>query len=461
METPSSEPIWGYRWRSSTWFIVTAMATALFTDTFLASFIVPILPYMLEGRIGLDPSRTQSMTSWLLAQNAAVSVIIRIPLAHFADKSPSKRKWFIWALVIAIVSTLATAAGTSLPLLFISRTVQSFASSIMWVVGFTTVANTVPIEHTAKSYAAISMAVSLGFSTGPMLAGVLLQLAGYWAAWSSALVVLLIDVAFRLLMLEKNIPGQKENTKGDTVTKSSSPSERSPLLSTHSDEPETYTEAAPEPNFYKCIFSKSNFTGGVYANFIAGLVVSIFNATVPLHVRDTFGWGGMQSGLIFAALQAPRLVFSPFVGWLKDRVGTRSPTVVGFILLTPAMWALGIPGSSQFPSSINADWGTGLYIAAMIYIGIHATLLNGAGTIEATFAVRELQDEYPGAFGPGGGKSRAIAIAGIALTVGTCVGPVVGGALNDSCGYYVMNCVAAGICFVSAVVAYFTLHSRV
>lgn len=83
------------------------------TDTFLASFIVPILPYILEGRVGLDPSQTQTMTSWLLSGNAAVSVLIRMPLAHFADQSTTKRSWFLWGLGLAFISTIATAFGSS------------------------------------------------------------------------------------------------------------------------------------------------------------------------------------------------------------------------------------------------------------------------------------------------------------------------------------------------------------
>ncbi|CAI7621884.1 unnamed protein product [Penicillium manginii] len=332
----------------------------------------------------------------------------------------------------------------------------------MSVMAFMIVSNAVSVENTAISSAAISMAVSLGVSTGPMLAGVLLQLAGYWATWSSALVVLVINVVVCLFMLEKHIPEQKEeDIPNNLVTKPNPSSERSPLLSTNCDAPETDINLSSEFNFYWCIFSKSSFTGGVYANFIAGLVVSIFTATVPLHVRDIFGWSDMQSGLIFAALQSPCLICSPFVGWLKARIGRRCPTVVGFILLAPGLWALGIPGSSQFPSSVHAAWGSALYIAAMVYIGTLNTLLNGAGTIEATHAVRELEKDYSGAFGPGGGKCRAIAIAGTAVTLGTCVGPVVGRALNDESGYYAMNCVVAEICVVSAAVAYITLPSRV
>ncbi|KAJ5523187.1 hypothetical protein N7513_012731, partial [Penicillium frequentans] len=430
---------WGQSWRSSTWFTITAMVAALFTDTFLASFIVPILPYMLEARIGLDPSRTQRTISWLLAENAAVDVIVRIPLAHFADKSTSTRGWLLSALGIIMINTAATAAGLYLPVLFITQSVQAVASSIMWVAGYTTVAKVTSLENTAKTYALISMASCLGYSTGPMVSGTLLQLKGYWVAWTSAFVLLGIDMAFRLLMLEKK--REETDTTGDSITEQDPVSERSALLSTHPEESETYATPKMIPNFYRCIFSKVNFVAGVYLSVVFGLLITSFNATIPLHVRDVFGWGGMQSGFMFACLQAPRLAMSPFVGWLKDRFGTRIPTAFGFATLAPLFWLLGVPGSAQFPSIDTETWGSTIYVSAMILIGFQTTLLNGSGMIEATVAMSELQKEYPGAFGPNGGKSRAVAIVGVAWTLGACIGPLLGGTLNEKFGYYVMNCV--------------------
>ncbi|KAJ5552257.1 hypothetical protein N7494_001635 [Penicillium frequentans] len=436
---------WGQSWRSSTWFTITAMVAALFTDTFLASFIVPILPYMLEVRIGLDPSRTQRTISWLLAENAAVDVIVRIPLAHFADKSTSTRGWLLSALGIIMINTAATAAGLYLadeaqvPILFITQSVQAVASSIMWVAGYTTVAKVTSLENTAKTYALISMASCLGYSTGPMVSGTLLQLKGYWVAWTSAFLLLGIDMAFRLLMVEKK--REEIDTTGDSITEQDPDSERSALLSTHPDEPETYAAPKTIPNFYRCIFSKVNFVAGVYLSVVFGLLITSFNATIPLHVRDVFGWGGMQSGFMFACLQAPRLAMSPFVGWLKDRFGTRIPTASGFATLAPLFWLLGVPGSAQFPSIDTETWGSTIYVSAMILIGFQTTFLNGSGMIEATVAMSELQKEYPGAFGPNGGKSRAVAIVGVAWTLGACIGPLLGGTLNEKFGYYVMNCV--------------------
>lgn len=68
---------------------------------------------MVERRAGLDPSYTQSVTSWLLAESAIVNIILRIPVGHFADKSASKLKWLLWALVASLVGTVCIALASS------------------------------------------------------------------------------------------------------------------------------------------------------------------------------------------------------------------------------------------------------------------------------------------------------------------------------------------------------------
>lgn len=40
-------------------------------------------------------------------------------------------------------------------------------------------------------------------SAGPIVAGLLFGVAGYWAAWSGAVVFLAVDIVLRLLMIEK------------------------------------------------------------------------------------------------------------------------------------------------------------------------------------------------------------------------------------------------------------------
>ncbi|KAI9044652.1 major facilitator superfamily domain-containing protein [Aspergillus affinis] len=469
------------KWRSSTWFIVTQWPwlcllvssgltrvghlwadTIVVTDTFLASFIVPIVPYIVEDRLGLNPRYTQSISSWLLAENTAVSVVVRMPLAHYADQSASKRSWLLWALVICLISTIATAFAPSLFVLFIGRFVQAFSSSIMWVVGYTTVADSVRLGHIGMVYSMIYTAVSLGTSSEPMLSGILFQLAGYWSAWACAFAVIAIDIGFRLLMLEKNYD---EKTGKSIPSRSQAldlgpQSERAPFIDLEDADLDPHAKPKTSPNFYRCIFSKRNFVCGIYCSFTFGLLMTTFNTTVPLHVREVFNWGGMPSGLMFAALQAPRLVMSPIVGWLKDRVDSRMPTTAGLAILAPLMWLLGVPGNPSFPWANFGTRGPVLYVLTMCAIGIQSTFLNGGGTIEATMAVDELDKQYPGAFGPNAGKSRALTMVSVSYILGACVGPVLAGALNERFGYYVMGCVLAALCAFSSVVLFRGLLSR-
>lgn len=82
-------------------------------DTFLYTFIVPILPYMSEVRIGLDPDNTQRMSFALLSQSALISVIVSPFIGHYADKSGTKRVWLLSSLVVCLIGTFALAVSMS------------------------------------------------------------------------------------------------------------------------------------------------------------------------------------------------------------------------------------------------------------------------------------------------------------------------------------------------------------
>lgn len=77
-------------------------------------------------------------------------------------------------------------------------------------------------------------------------------------------------------------------------------------------------------------------------------------------------------------------MMSPFVGCLKDRIGTRIPTAFGFATIAPLVWLLGVPGSARYSFMSAGAWGSAIYVSAMILLGFQTTFLNGSGMIEAT-----------------------------------------------------------------------------
>ncbi|KAJ5964972.1 uncharacterized protein N7479_004848 [Penicillium vulpinum] len=482
MRASGGQEPWGLRWRSSTYFIVATMAVAMLTDMYLYGFLVPILPFVLEHRLGLDASLTQRISTALLSQSALVMVVASPLIGSHADRSGAKRGWLLFGLAGALLGSLIVALATSLFVLFTGRLIQSVASTGLWVVGFATLADNVPADELGKMYGFVTVAIGVGTSGGPLVAGVLFDVGGYWVAWSSVLFIIVFDVILRCLMLER------PRNKGETVRAEPDGLEPDPeteaLLASGNPEQQVSTGGGVSEKtgigFYLCLCQNGRFVGGVVSYFCYAVLTASFDTTLPLHVRDAFHWGSLPAGLLFAAFQGPAVFFSVPVGWLKDRVGTRHPTTIGFALLVPLMWLIGVPGDERFPWACQEKYGSIIYSAAVTGVGIVICLLNGVGMMEATQAVDEIQAETPGIFGPNGGYSRAISISSISWTLGMFVGPIFSGYGTEQFGYYGMNCVlgsyspclnffmfcnananAAGMCGLCSFTAFRNLKSSV
>lgn len=83
------------------------------SDVFLYGFIVPILPYMLEDRSGLDPSKTQSITFALLSESALVGVVASPFIGQLADRTSHKKRLLLYSLGAAMGSSLGLALSRS------------------------------------------------------------------------------------------------------------------------------------------------------------------------------------------------------------------------------------------------------------------------------------------------------------------------------------------------------------
>lgn len=99
-------------------YVLTCRATSLSSsddipETLLYGFIVPILSYMLEDRLHLDATRTQSDTTRLLAIYGFMSLISAPIVGHIADKTPNKRTPLLVALAGCLVGTVLVACTPS------------------------------------------------------------------------------------------------------------------------------------------------------------------------------------------------------------------------------------------------------------------------------------------------------------------------------------------------------------
>lgn len=236
-------------------------------------------------------------------------------------------------------------------------------------------------EHMGKIAGLSSTLTSAGTCSGPVIAGFLFGIGGYWAAWAGAALFLVVDIIMRLLMIEKpKCKPTDQNNSRSPCEEGRDCSEREPLLN---EAPSSVTEIKGW-RFYTYIFRQTRFTAGILCYFVFALFIASFESTLPMHVRYTFDWGVFPVGLLFASIQGPGMILSPLVGWWKDRVGSRLPTTIGFFSVAPFLWLLGVGGDERFPWAVFGNRGKIIYATCTTAVGCLMCLLNGVGMMEAT-----------------------------------------------------------------------------
>ncbi|KAH8693551.1 putative MFS transporter [Talaromyces proteolyticus] len=465
----------GYRWRASNIFIVTCITIALSTETFLYSFIVPILQVMLRDRLGIDDSKAQSTTSTVLFSHAFACAISAPITGQISDKMSSRKIPLLITLGAELLGTVLCAAATSLPILIMGRVIQAIGGNATWIIGLATIADTVGADNTSRTLATISMFYMSGMLIGPITSGTLLRFVGYWPTWGTAIAVLVIDMVMRVVMIEKPV----ENKKDKGVKRKNSITDEDSLL--HGDlesttsqidhissvdettglltsspkshdspsgslrDPDVPSETGvrkhtvSQPSFYRVLLTNPRALTGMACHLTAGLVLTSLDTTLPLHVTREFGWDTSRVSLMFLLVQTPFLILGPLTGWLKDRIGSRVPTGIGYVSSGVMMWILGIPGSGLFSFAGAGDSGKLLYAASLLGLGIARSLTTGAGILEMTTVIRDLQADNPEIFGPKGGYSRGYSLTNMSWTAGMLIGPVLSGWLTETAGYYYMN----------------------
>ncbi|CEJ61964.1 hypothetical protein PMG11_10480 [Penicillium brasilianum] len=438
---------------------------ANWTDMFLHQFLVSILPFVLEHRLGLEPELIQRVSVTLLAETALVSFIVTPVIGCFSDHLGA-RTWLLLGLFGELAGSVIIASAHSLLTLFSGRFVQAVANTIVGVLGITHLTKNTSSNGTEKIYGILTVSLTAGSCGGPLMAGAIFDLAGYWAAWTSAFGASVIGFVLQSLMLvqpqdtdhEVKYVAAQANVGEDL-------SEASPLL-VSSSAPDLSemsghlksTISKLDLQFYTCLLTNRRYIGGVLSSICYAIVSLSFDTTLPIHVGEVFQWGSLQTGILFAILQGPNAFFSIPVKWLKDRVGSRYPTSIGFLGLAGLLWLAGTPGDDRFPWANLGYRGPMIYVAAIAAMGIFMTLLNGTGTMESANAVRDIETHQPGRFGEEA-HSQALLISRLSWIFGLFLGPILSGQLTEKVGYHDMTCILATMCLLCAVFAIWNLKS--
>ncbi|KAL8830915.1 MAG: hypothetical protein Q9170_005517 [Blastenia crenularia] len=192
-------------YRSSRWFILTTICTAVFTDIFLYGIIVPVIPFALTKRAHVAQEDVQHWVSVLLAVYGAALLASAPVCGYLADKSTSRRLPLLVGLLALAGATLMLCFGNDIGVLIAGRILQGISAAIVWTVGLALLVDTVGQKEVGQVMGFVSISMSVAILVAPLLGGVVYDRAKYYGVYYMAFALIVFDIILRMAMIEKKV----------------------------------------------------------------------------------------------------------------------------------------------------------------------------------------------------------------------------------------------------------------
>lgn len=370
-------------------------------------------------------------------------------------------------------ATVMLCVGNSIAVLATGRVLQGISAAVSWVVGMALVVDTVGPEESGQAMGYVGLSMSLAMLVAPLLGGVVFASAGYYAVFAMAFGLMALDIFLRLVLIEKkvavkwlpavtdgnevkkqeaamnngasvtdvemaDIPSDRIQTQqlADQPEQRVGPESDVPKLSTRSAADEVLPATTPSmikrfsarlPPVVFLLASRRLLTA-LWACVIQSTLVTAFDATLPLFVRNTFHWNSTGAGLIFLPLVIVSFL-GPVVGWLSDKHGPRWYPTAGYMLNCPCLILLRLVHKDTMDQKV-------LLCALLTLVGICLTLALTPIMAEIAYAVdAKAARRPPGFFGKNGAYAQAYSLFNMAWALGALVGPLLAGLVNQTHGW--------------------------
>ena len=332
--------------------------------------------------------------------------------------------------------------------------------------------------------------LTLGLLVSPFLSGIIYQVVGYYAVVSLIVLLLSIDLVFRLLIIpskgsgcglvQASVRQQTDHTPSTNRAVTTLPSlplpvpddktiarqkangktswhqddETAPLLAQKcrnvengknvnetKNKDEHIIETLPEliamfPMFIVLISPR--LRTAIFGAFLHTLLTLSFDTVLPIFIQRTFLWNSSATGLTFLTLTLPAFLGS-VVGSLADRYGSRIVTLSGFALSVPSLVLLGLLVREK---SLGQEI---LCCALLSLVGVGLTLILTPLAADVFHEAQSLGARHPQALGEGIAFIHAYSGFNLALGLATAVGPPFVGALYEWAGWRATMCALAGL----------------
>lgn len=357
---------------------------ASFVTPFLASSVNVALPTINADFAVPD----QALLGWVVTGFLLSAAVFVVPFGRIADIF-GRKKIFVAGLSIIVISSLLCSISNSIFMLIASRAVEGFGSAMIFGTSIAILTSVFPANERGKVLGINVAVIYLGLSTGPLLGGIITEVAGWRFIYAGVMVYALLIA----LMALKMIKGEwrcAETERFDIVGTVLYGLMLSTLiygLSLIPDRTGAYLLVATiaiTAVFFNWELKNRNpiLKIGVFRNnsvFLFSNLAALINYSatfavtflLSLYLQYLKGYGPQTAGLILVAQPIVQAVFSPLAGRLSDRVEPRIVASTGM--------GLCVAGLALF-SFLTPETSTVLIIASLIFLGLGFALFSSPNT---------------------------------------------------------------------------------
>jgi EmrB/QacA subfamily drug resistance transporter len=371
------------------------LAVAGLSFALLQTMVAPALPAIQHEYGASTPAVTWVLTIYLLTASIFTPVLGRL-----GDMFGKERLLVIVLLVLG-AGTLIAALSTSLPMLIAGRAVQG-AGGAIFPLSFGIIRDEFPREKVGSGIGLISATFGVGGGAGLVLSGVIVDHLHYtWIFWLSLVVIAAAVVCTHFFVPESPVKTPAKIDWGGAALMSLGLS--AVLLAVSQGNSWGWGSArvlglvaggaivlavwarfelrVPQP----LVDMRMMRLRGVWTTNVTALMVGfgMFGSflLVPQFVEMPpaagFGFGASvtEAGLYLLPSAAVMLVAGPLAGWLGNRLGSRTPLLIGIALVAVGFVQLAVLHDEHwhvFLNSVLTGAGIGLAFASMATLIVDA-----------------------------------------------------------------------------------------
>ncbi|MEM2872758.1 MAG: MFS transporter [Nitrososphaerales archaeon] len=355
--------------------------------SFLAPFMISSVNIALPS-IGIEFAIDAVLLSWVTASYLLATAMFLVPFGRIADIYGRKRI-FSYGILIYTVSCLLLAISPSAVTLISLRFLEGIGSAMILGTGIAILTSVFPIGERGKALGINVTAVYLGLSLGPFLGGFLTQHLG-WRSIFFVNVPLGLTIIFFVFWKLKGewaeAKGEKFDFTGSTIYSfvliavmyglSLLPAMSGAWLiligvlgilafvkwETRVESPVLNISLFRNSR----VFAFSNLAALINysATFAVGFLLS-------LYLQYIKGLTPQSAGLILVSQPVIQAVFSPFAGWLSDRIEPRIVASMGMALTTIGLFLLTL---------LNEKTTLEFIVSSLILLGLGFALFSSPNT---------------------------------------------------------------------------------